>query len=174
MLLPVKGRLRHAQLGFRRGHRRGRGVKIGLLLGRIEPGQDVAGIDVGSDIHQPREHAPAHPKREVGAETGLDLAGQRDGALPFSRLHDFGAYERGALDRGGGAIVAGAQRRRQKRDRECGAQAVQNGFAGLSTGIRITGRVVIDDICLQQQVIAGFPDRRLISNPQSIPRAHCI
>ena len=50
--LPVKGRLRHAQLSLRRGHACGRGVKIGLLLGRIEPGQKVAGIDVGADIHQ--------------------------------------------------------------------------------------------------------------------------
>ena len=49
--LPVKGRLRHAQLGLRRGHTCGRGVKIGLLLGRIEPCQNVAGIDVGADVH---------------------------------------------------------------------------------------------------------------------------
>ena len=75
--LPVKRRLRHAQLGFRRSHPCGRGVKLGLLLGRIEPGQEVAGIDVGADIHQPREHASADPKREVGAEAGLDFAGQR-------------------------------------------------------------------------------------------------
>ena len=98
MALPIKGRLRHAQLGLRRGHTRGRGVKLGLLLGRIEPGQEVAGIDVGADIHQAREHAPAHTKGEVGAETRLDLAGQREGSLSVLRLHNFGVHERGTLD----------------------------------------------------------------------------
>ena len=98
----------------------GRGVKIGLLLGRIEPGQQVAGIDVGADIHQAREHASAHTKGEVGAEAGLDLAGQRYGSLSVPRLHKLGVHQRGALDRSGGAVIAGTQGRRQKRERECG------------------------------------------------------
>ena len=130
MALPVKGRLRHAQLSLRRGHSCGRGVKIGLLLGRIEPGQEVAGIDVGADINQAREHAPAHTKGEVGAETGLDFAGQREASLAIPRLHEFGVHQRGALDRGGGAVIAGTQRRRQQRKRECGTHGPWNGPRG--------------------------------------------
>ena len=106
--LPIKGRLRHAQLSLRCGHPCGRGIKIGLLLGRIEPGQEVAGIDVGADIHQPLEHASAHPEREVGAEAGLDLAGQRRGSLSVPRLHKLGVHQCGALHRSGGAVIAGA------------------------------------------------------------------
>ena len=128
--LPVKGRLRHAQLGLRRGHARGRGVKIGLLLGRIEPGQEVAGIDVGADVHQPLEHASAHPKRQVGAEAGLDLAGQRHGSLSVPRLHKLGVHQRGTLDRSGGAVIAGAQWHGQKRERECGTHGPRNGQRG--------------------------------------------
>ena len=100
--LPVKGRLRHAQLGLRRGDPCGRGVKIGLLLGRIEPGQEVAGIDVGADVHKPREDASAHPERQVGTEAGLDLAGQRYGSLSVPRLHKLSVHQRGTLDRSGG------------------------------------------------------------------------
>ena len=128
--LPVKGRLRHAQLGLRRGYPCGRGIKFGLLLGRIKPGQEVAGIDVGAHVHQAREHAPAHTKGEVGAETRLDLAGERERSLSVLRLHNFGVYERGTLRRIGGAVVAGAQWRRQKRDRECGIHVPQNGQGG--------------------------------------------
>ena len=42
---------------------------------------------MGTDIHQAREHAPAYAKGEVGAETGLDFAGQRHGSLSVPRLH---------------------------------------------------------------------------------------
>ena len=125
--LPIKGRLRHAQLSLRRGYACGCGVKIGLLLGRIEPGQEVAGIDVGADIHQAREHAPADTKGEVGAEAGLDLAGQRHGGLSVSRLHKLGVHQRGTLDRSGGAVIAGTQWRRQKRERDCGTHVPRNG-----------------------------------------------
>ena len=75
--LPIKRGFGHAQLGLRRGNTRGRGIKLGPLLGRIESGQEVAGIDVGADVHKPLEHASAHPERQVGTEAGLDLAGQR-------------------------------------------------------------------------------------------------
>src|SRR6476620_7159467 len=64
----------------------------------ITLGQEVAGIDVGADIHQARKHAPAHTKGEVGAETRLDLAGEREGRVSVLRLHNFGVHERGALD----------------------------------------------------------------------------
>ncbi len=141
--LPVKGRLRHAQLGLRRGHSCGRGVKIGLLLGRIEPGQDVAGIDVGADIHQAREHAPADTKREVGAETGLDFAGQRHGSLSVLRLHDFGVHERGALDGGDGAVIAGTQRRRQQHERECGTHRPRNGRRGRTGDKMVHGGLLL-------------------------------
>ena len=125
--LPVKGRLRHAQLSLRCGYPCGRGVKISLLLGRIEPGQEVAGIDVGPDIHQAREDAPAHTKGKVGAEAGLDLAGQCHGRLSLARLHELGAHQRGALDRSGGALIAGTQWRSQKRQRDCGTHGPRNG-----------------------------------------------
>src|SRR6476646_5184345 len=75
---------------------------------------------MGADIHQPRDHAPTDPKREVGAVARLDFAGQRERSLSVLRLHNFGAYERGTLHRIGGVVVAGAQWRRQKRDREYG------------------------------------------------------
>jgi hypothetical protein len=110
--------LGHAQLGFRRGHTCSRGVKIGLLLGRIEPCQEIAGADVDADVHQPFEHASAHTKGEVGAEAGLDLARQRKAPLAILRLHDFGVNESGALDGGGSAVIAGSERRRQKRECE--------------------------------------------------------
>jgi len=55
----------------------------------------------------------------------LDLAGQREPPLSILRLHNFGAYERGTLHRIGGVVVAGAQWRRQKRDRECGIHMPQ-------------------------------------------------
>jgi hypothetical protein len=107
--------LRHVQLSLRCGYASGCGVKIGLLLGRIEPGQKVAGIDVGPDIHQARSDASAHTKGEVGAEASLDLAGQCHSRMSVARLHKFGAYQRGTLDRSVGALIAGTQWRSQQR-----------------------------------------------------------
>ncbi len=118
--MPVDGRLRHAQLGLRCGYPCGRGVKIGLLLGRIEPGQEVAGIDVDPDIHQAREHAPAHAKGEVGAEAGLDLAGQCHGGLSVPRLHKLGVHQRGPLDGSGGVVIAGTQGGARSASADCG------------------------------------------------------
>jgi hypothetical protein len=80
---------------------------------------------VGADIDQPLEYASAHPEREVSAVARLDLAGQRERSLSVLRLHNFGAYERGTLHRIGGVVVAGAQWRRQKHDRECGIHMPQ-------------------------------------------------
>jgi hypothetical protein len=42
--LPIKRGFGHAQLGLRRADPCDRGIKLGLLLGRIEPRQNVAGI----------------------------------------------------------------------------------------------------------------------------------
>src|SRR5208283_5453836 len=75
-LLPIKVRLCYAQLGLRRSFRGGRGINIGLLLGRIEPRQDVASIDVGADIDKAREDAATYAKREIGAKTRLNFAGK--------------------------------------------------------------------------------------------------
>jgi hypothetical protein len=112
--------LGHAQLRLRRGEPCGRGIKLGLLLGRIESRKNVTAVNTGTDIYQPRNHAATDPKREVGAVARLDFAGQRERSLSVLRLHNFGAYERGTLHRIGGVVVAGAQWRRQKRDREYG------------------------------------------------------
>jgi hypothetical protein len=125
-VLPIKGRLRHAQLGLRCGYPCGGGFKIGLLLGRIELGEEIAGIDVGADIDQALEHAPAHTKGEVGAETGLDFASQREPSVAILRLNDFGAHERSAFDGGGGGVIAGSERRRQKRECERNTNVPQN------------------------------------------------
>ena len=81
----------------------------------------------GPDIHQAREHAPADTKGEVGAEAGLDLAGQRHGRLSVTRLHKLGAHQRGALGRSGGALIAGTQWRSQQRERDCGTHGPRNG-----------------------------------------------
>ena len=75
--LPIKRGLGHAQLRLRRSDPCGRGIKLGLLLGRIEPRKNVTAIDTGTDIHQPRNHASTHPKREVGA---IDAPGLRRSA----------------------------------------------------------------------------------------------
>jgi hypothetical protein len=112
--------LRHAQLGLRGGYTCARGVEIGLLLGRIEPGEELAGIDVRANVYKAREHAPAHTKGELGAETGLDIAGQGHGGLSILRPHDFSVHQRGTLDRSNGVIIAGTEGRRQKRERKCG------------------------------------------------------
>jgi len=77
---------------------------------------------VGADIHQAREHAPAHTKGEVGTETGLDFAGQRYGSMAILRLHELCVHHCRTLDRSGGAVIAGAKRRRQQGEREYGAQ----------------------------------------------------
>ena len=74
------------------------------------------------------EDAPADAKGEVGAEAGLDFAGQRHGRLSVARLHKFGVHQYGALDRRGGALIAGTQRRRQKRERDCGTHRPRNGL----------------------------------------------
>ena len=122
--------MRHAQLGFRCSHTRGRCVKVGLLLGWIEPGQEIAGVDVGADVHKPLEHASAHPERQVGAEAGLDLAGQRYGSLSLSWLNKLGVHQRGMFDRSGGAVIAGAERNGQKRDSERCTHGPRNGQRG--------------------------------------------
>jgi hypothetical protein len=35
----------------------------------------LAGVDVSPDLHQPFNHASADPKRQIGTEAGLNLAG---------------------------------------------------------------------------------------------------
>ena len=99
-------------------HRCGRGIDVGLLLGRIEQSQDFASLDVSADIDIAREHTSADAEREVGAETGLDFAGQGDGGLSVARLHDLRAHDRGARDGSSGMIVAATQRDCDKRDRQ--------------------------------------------------------
>jgi hypothetical protein len=107
-------------LGFGGGLRRSRCIDIGLLLGRIEPSQHVAGLDVGADIGEPCDNAAAYPKGEVGAETGLDFAGQGRGTCSIERLDQLGAHVQGAI-RSSRAIIAGTQHRRHKRNPEGGA-----------------------------------------------------
>ena len=79
---------------------------------------------------KPRDHASADPERQVGAEAGLDFAGQRYGSLSVLRLHKLGVHQRGALHRSGGVVIAGTQRRRQKRERECGTHVPRNSAGG--------------------------------------------
>jgi hypothetical protein len=107
----------HLQLGFCRRFRRGRRIEISLLLGRIEPRQHITGINVGPDVHQPREHPATDSEREIGAGTSLDCTGQSDSSLPIALLHNLGAYKRCALDRTCRITPAGAQQRHQKRSR---------------------------------------------------------
>jgi hypothetical protein len=57
----------------------------------------------------------------------------------------------------------------QKRNGKRAGQALQSGSADFSTDSRTRGRVVIHDISLQQEINADFPDRRLFSNPRSLP-----
>ena len=110
-------------------HRCGRGIDIGLLLGRIEQSQDLASLDVSADIDIAREHTSADAEREVGAETGLDFAGQGGGGLSVARLHDLRAHDRSARDGSGGMIIAATQRDCDKRDRKATGPP-QLAFAG--------------------------------------------
>jgi len=93
-------------------------------------------------IHQAREHAPAHTKGEVGAEAGLDLAGQCHGRLSVARLHKLGADQRGALDRSGGALIAGTQWCSQKRERDCGTHGPRNGHCRRTGNDVVHGRLL--------------------------------
>jgi hypothetical protein len=117
-------------LGIRRGHSCGRGAKIGLLLGRIEPGQDIAGIDMVADVHKPLKDASADPERQVGTEARLDLAGQRYGSLSVPWLHKLGVHHRATLEPSGGVVIAGAKRRRQQGEREYGTHRPRNSRRG--------------------------------------------
>ena len=129
-LLPLKIRLCYPQLDLCGRHRCGRGIQIGLLLGRIEPSQDIASLNMDADIDKAREDAAADAKRQIGAKTGLDFTGKRDRSLSVPRLHNLRAHKRrrfGCV----GAIVAGTERTREKRHREYSAQ-VLSGLAGLS------------------------------------------
>jgi hypothetical protein len=124
--LTIECGLCHAQLGLGCGQTSGRRIKLRLLLGRIEARQNIAGIDVGTDIDQSCDHPPAHTKGKISAEAGLDLASQGEGSLSVPRLHDFGVHERGVLDCGGGAVIASSQWGRQKRERERSTEVSQN------------------------------------------------
>ena len=75
MLLPLKRRRCHPQLRFRRCRGRRCGIEVSLLLGGIEASQDLAGVDVSPNVHQPFNHTPADPKRQLGTEAGLNFAG---------------------------------------------------------------------------------------------------
>ena len=59
---PLGRRFRDAQLSLRRGHGRGCGIQIRLLLDRVEPSQDIARGDLGSNFDESLAHPPADPE----------------------------------------------------------------------------------------------------------------
>ena len=77
------------------------------------PEQNVAGIDVGTDVHQALDHPSTDVKRQFGADARLDIAGQADHGL--SRLKpDNLAFYRG---RGSGRSPWGLAGRQDQRER---------------------------------------------------------
>ncbi len=147
-LLPFEGRPGHAQLGSCGYDRCGRGIDIGLLLGRIEQSQDLASLDVSADIDIAREHASVDAEREVGAKAGLDFAGQGDGGLPVARLNDLRAHDRGTRDRSSGVIVAATQRDCDKRERKT-ARNRRLAFAGSSIDFGLVRGVMFHDTSMK-------------------------
>jgi hypothetical protein len=144
-LLPLEGGFGDAKLGLRSGDRRARSIKIGLLFGWIEASQDIVGFDVGAHIDQAFEHAATDSKREIGAEAGLYLAGQRNGGLSLLRPHDCGAYESRRPLRG--IVGTGTQRRGHERDSNPGTELPQIRRGGRSAGSE-AGRVAVHRISL--------------------------
>ena len=77
MRAKVEASFRQLRLGGREvGLRRAQHV---LLDQRVEPGDDLAGLDHIADVDGPLDHPPVETKGEAGLVLGSNLAGQRDG-----------------------------------------------------------------------------------------------
>ncbi len=101
-LVVVRG-LDQLPLGGRElGARRAQGVLV--VLG-VEPGDDLTGIDLIADVHQPLDQPPADAEPEVDLVLRLDGAGQRDG-LAAAQLLD--RHDANRADLRGGRLLLGA------------------------------------------------------------------
>ena len=111
---------------FGGGHGGLRPFEIGLLLGRIDSREHVAGIDMRPDIDQSLRHTTTDAERQFGAHARLHVAGERDPGLATFELDDFGADQGRRLRRGRGSIFA-------TRERQRGAHQARQTRAGLQT-----------------------------------------